>query len=109
MAELTLVAWRDIPAQVIAKAGRRTAKRQLSDRFQEAIDRAAMRHGLRETDAYLAAWHRVPLGSCSDDLEAEAEAASARIEAQHPEDRLRALVANGGRDTASLDHGSPPP
>lgn len=110
MAELTLVAWRDIPAQVIAKAGRKAAKRQLSDRFQEAIDRAAMRHDLRETDAYLAEWRRIPLGPCGDDLEAEAEAASVRIEADHSADRLRALVANGGRAEASPspDQGSPP-
>jgi hypothetical protein len=45
MAKLTIVYWRDIPAQVIGKVGRRTFKKQLSSRFQEAIDRAAMRAG----------------------------------------------------------------
>ena len=43
MAEKVVVYWRDIPAQVIVKAGRKTAKRQLSERFEQAIDRAAMR------------------------------------------------------------------
>jgi len=39
----TIVYWRDIPAQVIIKQGRKAAKRELSARFQEAIDMAAMR------------------------------------------------------------------
>jgi hypothetical protein len=101
MAELIVVSWRDIPAQVIAKAGRRTAKQPLSDRFQEAIDRAAMRAGLRDTDAYLGAWRRVAAGACGDDLDAEAERAAARLEADYPPERLRALAANGGLEPES--------
>jgi Virulence factor len=101
MAELIVVCWRDIPAQVIVKAGRRAAKRPLPDRFQEAIDRAAMRAGLRDTDAYLGEWRRVAEGSCGDDLEAEAERAAAVLEADYPPERLRELVANGG-----LEHNS---
>ena len=58
MAQLTIVYWRDIPAQVIVKAGRRAAKRQLSERFEKAIDRAAMKARLRDTDSYLAEWRR---------------------------------------------------
>ena len=41
MASLTIISWRDIPAQVVVKRGRETAKVQLSPRFQEAVDRAA--------------------------------------------------------------------
>ncbi|MGB2325868.1 MAG: virulence factor, partial [Pseudomonadales bacterium] len=41
MATLTLVMWRDIPAQVIVKQGRKAAKQPLSERFEKAIDRAA--------------------------------------------------------------------
>ena len=58
MASLTVVYWRDIPAQVIAKQGRKSAKKMLSDRFQEAIDRAAMRSGAAGTDDYLEDWRR---------------------------------------------------
>ena len=58
MAQLFIVYWRDIPAQVIARAGRQSAKRELTARFQEAIDRAAMRSGAHGTDAYLAEWRR---------------------------------------------------
>jgi hypothetical protein len=99
MAELIVVSWRDIPAQVIVKAGRRSAKRPLDDRFQEAIDRAAMRAGLRDTDAYLGEWRRRSAGTCGDDLEAEADAAAARLDADYPEERLAALVASGGQAT----------
>ena len=98
MAELTVVFWRDIPAQVIVKAGRKSAKRPLDERFQEAIDRAAMRAGLRDTDAYLGEWRRVVAGDCGDDLEVAADGAAARVDADYPQERLRALVANGGRE-----------
>jgi Virulence factor len=100
MAELILVCWRDIPAQVIVKAGRRSAKRVLGERFQEAIDRAAMRAGLRDTDAYLGEWRRT-VAAAGDDLEAEAEVAAARLDADYPPERLRALAANGGLEPAS--------
>ena len=51
MAQLIVVYWRDIPAQVIVKRGRVSAKRQLAERFEQAIDRAAMRANLRDTDS----------------------------------------------------------
>lgn len=100
MARLTIVYWRDIPAQVIVKAGRDNAKRQLSERFEKAIDRAAMRAQLRDTDSYLSEWRRAEPVDCSDDLEAEAEAAAQRLESDYDEDRLRALVSAGGLEQA---------
>lgn len=96
MAQLTIVYWRDIPAQVIVKAGRQAAKRQLTERFEKAIDRAAMKAKLRDTDSYLAEWRRADPVECSSDLEAEATAAAARLEADYPDDRLDRLVAAGG-------------
>ncbi len=96
MATLTIVYWRDIPAQVIVKRGRDSAKRQLAERFETAIDRAAMKSGKRDTDSYLAEWRRGEPIKCGDDLEAEAAAHAARLEAEFPDDRLAALVANGG-------------
>ncbi len=98
MANLTVVYWRDIPAQVIVKKGRTSAKRELPLRFTEAIDMAAMRTGAAETDAYLAEWRRGEPEEVSDDLETEADAAVSRIEADYGKDRLVALVKNGGRD-----------
>ena len=65
MAQLTVVYWRDIPAQVTVKAGRRNAKRKLSERFEKAIDRAAMRAKLRDSDSYLAEWRRSAPVACA--------------------------------------------
>ncbi len=63
MAQLIVVYWRDIPAQVIVKAGRQTAKRELPERFIQAIDMAAMRSGAAATDDYLADWRRARPGA----------------------------------------------
>jgi hypothetical protein len=97
MAQLTIVYWRDIPAQVIVKAGRTAAKRELSKRFIEAIDMAAMRTGAAATDDYLADWRRAEPVPCGDDLEAEADNAAARLEADYDPARIKELIANGGR------------
>ena len=98
MADLIIVYWRDIPAQVIVKQGRKSAKRELSLRFTEAIDMAAMRSGAAESGAYLEEWRKGDPVPAGDDMEAEAEAAAARIEGDYPKDRLVELVKNGGRD-----------
>jgi hypothetical protein len=100
MPQITVVYWRDIPAQVIAKAGRTTAKRVLNERFEKAIDRAAMRAGLRDTDSYLAEWRRADPIECGADLEAEAAAAAARLEAEFSEERLTQFVMAGGKTPA---------
>src|SRR4051794_9631537 len=96
MAEKVVVYWRDIPAQVIVRAGRRTAKRQLSERFEQAIDRAAMRAEKTGTDAYLEQWRRGEPVPCGDEAEAEAEAAPDALEGEFTAERLREMVANGG-------------
>ncbi|MEE9376323.1 MAG: virulence factor [Rhizobiaceae bacterium] len=99
MANLQIVYWRDIPAQVMVKAGRRNqAKRELSLRFTEAIDMAAMRTGAAESDEYLAEWRRGDPIAVGDDLEVEAQAAQDTIEKEYDKERLVALVKNGGRE-----------
>lgn len=98
MANLTILYWRDIPAQVVVKAGRTSAKRELSPRFQEAIDMAAMRGGAAQTDDYLAEWRRGEPTPCGDDLEAEATAAAERLEADYPKERLVTLAKAGGKE-----------
>jgi hypothetical protein len=97
MAQLTIIYWRDIPAQVIARTGRVSAKRELGGRFQEAIDRAAMKSGARDEDAYLAAWRRSDPVDCGADLEAAADAAVLRLENEYDASRLATLVAANGR------------
>jgi uncharacterized 2Fe-2S/4Fe-4S cluster protein (DUF4445 family) len=96
MAEIILISWRDIPAQVMAREGRRAAKRELAPRFAAAIDRAAMRGGARDEAAYLDGWRRTAIGTTEGDLEAAVAEHAARLEAEHDEVRLAALVAAGG-------------
>lgn len=98
MAELVVVYWRDIPAQVIVKKGRQAAKRELPLRFTEAIDMCAMRTGAGETDAYLAEWRKADPVAVSDDLEAEAEKALLDLDARYDRERLVALVKAGGKE-----------
>ena len=100
MAALIVISWRDIPAQVIVKRGRETAKVQLSQRFQEAVDRAAMRAGKGSSDAYLADWQRSPPRPCGDDLKAEAAQEAARLEAQFSDEDLERLIRAKGVDAS---------
>ena len=101
MADVIVVYWRDIPAQVTVKAGRRTARVPLSERFETAIDRAAMKAKLHDSESYLAEWRRGAPDDCGDDVEAAAAAAAAALEADYDDDRLRRLVRAGGQEEAS--------
>jgi len=97
MADLIVVYWRDIPAQVIVRKGRQSVKRELPPRFAEAIDICAMRVGAHGSDAYLAEWRRgepVPVG---DDMEMEADRAVENILGEFDEETLKALVKSKGR------------
>jgi hypothetical protein len=96
MAQLTILYWRDIPSQVIVKAGRANEKRLLPAAFQEAIDMAAMRSGAAATDNYLEEWRREGPAEVSDDLAKEAEQAERDICDRYDRDRLKRLIANGG-------------
>jgi hypothetical protein len=98
MAALIVISWRDVPAQVIVKRGRDVAKVPLSARFQEAVDRAAMRAGRGSSDAYLADWRRSAPRPCGDDLQAEAAAAAADIEARYSDEDLERLIRAKGID-----------
>jgi cvfA/B/C family virulence factor len=97
MGVLTVIWWRDIPAQVVAKDGRRASKIVLHPRFQVAIDRAAVKAGRRSMDEYIAEWHKVQR-PCGDDLEAEATAEVARLEATYTRRVLDHLVTTGGAE-----------
>jgi hypothetical protein len=98
MANLVILYWRDIPSQVIVKAGRASAKRELSERFIRAIDAAAMHAQAKSADAYLSEWRRSEPIACGDDLEAEAGAAAARLEAEYDTHRLALLAKHDGRE-----------
>ncbi len=95
-AELTVISWRDIPAQVVARSGRTRASVELPSRFQVAIDRAAMNAGLFGSDAYLEEWQRTSR-PCGEDLDSEASAEAERLVTAHPPETVDRLVANNGR------------
>ena len=97
MAELTVIRWRDIPAQVTATDGAATARRELPERFQKAIDAAAMKAGLIESDAYLEGWRR-ETRPCGEELEGEVEAEAERLEAAYDREALLRLTRSGGLD-----------
>jgi hypothetical protein len=96
--EIQVVYWRDIPAQVKARQGRERAARALDPRFQEAVDAAAMRAGLTETDDYLAEWRSSDWEEAAGTLEDVADRRAAEIEAEYTDERLHSLVDNAGRD-----------
>ena len=98
MADLTIIYWRDSPAQVVAKQGRRSAKRELPPRFAEAIDMAAMRSGARDDQSYLDEWRRGEPSPCGEDLDQAADAALVRLDAEYDRERLAELVNAGGRE-----------
>ena len=98
MAKKTLVFWRDIPAQVIVQVGRKREKLMLSTRFQEAIDRAAMRAG-KGSDAYLSEWRREAsvIELVGDAQNAAAEQAQ-EFEDAYSDERLLRLIRNHGAE-----------
>ena len=97
MAKLISIYWRDIPSQVIAKKGRTSAKVQLSERFQVAIDKAAMRAGKQGSAEYLDDWRR-SYSDCGDNLDKEASETAEKYEIEYSDDRLTLLAKEKGVD-----------
>ncbi len=96
MPQLTYVYWRDIPAQIIVGKGRKAVKMPLPERFEQAIDRCAMKIGARDADAYMAEWRKsapVEVAGAPEDV---ASAEAARLEADYDDEALRRLIANEG-------------
>lgn len=96
MAQMVIVYWRDIPAQVIAGKGRKAHKVQLSERFEQAIDRCAMRVGAKDADAYLADWRRAAPVEVAGSDEEVANTTAAALEDTYDADSLHRLIANNG-------------
>jgi cvfA/B/C family virulence factor len=94
--ELTVIYWRDIPAQVTATDGAASVRAALTDRFQVAIDEAAMQAGLIGSDEYLGEWRRESR-ECGSDLARAVNEEAARLEAAFTPEELQRLVSSGGR------------
>ncbi len=96
MAAITILYWRDIPAQVVVKKGRKAAKRQLPERFEQAIDRCAMKVGARDSDAYLAEWRRGASVEAEGEPEALADTEAARLAREYDANAIKMIIANDG-------------
>lgn len=94
-ASIAVIAWRSIPAQVVAVDGDDRKTAVLTERFQNAIDRAAGVAGLTETNDYVAQWTRdeQPLES---DVATAIERIAASLESAYDSKTLETLVRNGG-------------
>jgi hypothetical protein len=92
MPEVTIVYWRDIPAQIIVGKGRTGSKVKLTERFEQAIDRCAMKVGLKDADAYLGEWRKAPPFTVEGEPDAVAASEAAKIEATYDTERLKTLI-----------------
>lgn len=102
MATVQVLYWHDIPVQVRASAGRERRSVSLSDRFQEAVDKAAMIVGVIDSDDYtdLYAWGEPQEREGNPEeaaraLAAELEARYATIDWRATADALRKQRAGG--------------
>ena len=96
---LTVILWRDIPAQVNSGSG--AAKHQiiLARRFQRSIDEAAMVAGKRTASEYVAEWRKVAVAIApvfGGDQVAAADAYAADLDSEFTRDRLKEYVEAGG-------------
>ena len=66
------------------------------DRFEKAIDQAAMHAGLINSDDYLNEWRQTEWQERKGDPEAIAEELATQLEEAYPQQRLRAMARNGG-------------
>ena len=108
MPKIVTIYWRDIPSQVTVQEGRKRAKKLLPARYQEAIDRAAMRAKKTDTDAYLDDWVRVNKKG-EGDLDEILERTVADIEAKYTDETLGILIRNKGLEPESKPEPEPEP
>jgi len=96
MADVVIVYWRDIPAQVIVGKGRKASKIQLPERFEQAIDRAAMKIGAEDTDSYLAEWRKAESYSVNGEPDLIAKSEATRIDTAYTQQQIKELIDNDG-------------
>ncbi len=98
MPDVTIVYWRDIPAQIKVGRGRRAAKAALPERFEQAIDRCAMRAQATDSDAYTAEFRMAETYAVEGEPQQVAEGEAARIDTEYTQERIKALIENAGWD-----------
>lgn len=103
MPQITVKYWRDIPSMVSIGRGRSAARAQLPERFEQAIDRCAMKVGAKDDDAYLAEWRNAPLEVVQEDGETPQDVADrtvAELDRKYDQEMLRALIDRDGWEEA---------
>ena len=93
MAKYKILNWHGIPSQVRAQDENGRHSVRLSDRFQIAIDRAAMGAKLFDDDDYTNGFQWQPEQDRAGSAEEVAMAIAADIESEITNDDLKALVA----------------
>lgn len=106
MAEYQITYWRELPSLVVAREGsdgQAVAKSPLPQRFQEAIDEAAMRLGATDAGAYLAGWRRSDWAQLDGSTADVADQVAADLERRWPAEAVDAFLAglDGDRESAS--------
>jgi Virulence factor len=92
MAEYQITRWRELPSMVTARSGEEVSKISLSNRFQEAIDEAAMRLGDIDADAYMNGWGRdawVEMNGSPSDV---AAAVALSLENEFSEEKIKTIL-----------------
>ena len=95
MVDLTIVYWRDIPAQLIIGSGRKAIKRKLSEKYEKAIDHCAMKVGAKDSESYLNDWHK-KIFPISNSGEFVIEEELKKIEQKYSDVTLKKLIENDG-------------
>ena len=86
--EHQITSWRELPSLVVAREGEDVVKAPLSNRFQEAIDEAAMRLGETDADAYLDGWARSEWTNAPGTPAEVAASVAAHLEAQWSDEAI---------------------
>jgi hypothetical protein len=92
MAKYKILYWRGIPSQVRATDENGRVNRQLPQRFQEAIDEAAMSLGKIDTDSYTNGFEWGEENEQPGMAEEVADSIAAKLDQKHPSVDWRSLV-----------------
>jgi hypothetical protein len=80
--------WRELPSLVVTREGEAVTKAPLPQRFQEAIDEAAMRLGETSSEAYLDGWRRTDWTPAEGSGVEVCDRVVAELERQWPPERV---------------------
>ena len=101
MAIFQIMYWHDIPSQIKVVDDQNTVKKMLPNRFQQAIDSAAMAAGKTDSNIYLTGWAWGPKTERSGTAEAVAEFLAIELDEAFPKAKLREIILKHARKPVS--------